>query len=131
MGWGCVLGLWGVVVTNSRAKGCRGELEAAALLRQYGFEARRGQQFSGSPDSPDIKHSIPGVHIEVKRVEHLSLYKAMEQAEGDAPEGSMPVVMHRRNRKPWVVVLKAEDFLRLVRPCCPGCDGGPGFGLGL
>ena len=36
---------------NSRRKGKVGEREFAALLREHGFDARRGQQFSGSPDS--------------------------------------------------------------------------------
>ena len=35
---------------NSRRKGKVGEREFAALLRENGFDARRGQQFSGSPD---------------------------------------------------------------------------------
>jgi hypothetical protein len=38
---------------DSKRKGKRGELEFAAVLRAEGFQARRGQQFSGSPDSPD------------------------------------------------------------------------------
>lgn len=32
---------------NSRNKGKRGEREFAALLREHGFDARRGQQFAG------------------------------------------------------------------------------------
>ena len=39
---------------NSRQKGARGERELAAVFTTAGFPARRGQQFSGSPDSPDI-----------------------------------------------------------------------------
>ena len=57
---------------NSRAKGARGEREFAAFMREHGYEAHRGQQFAGSADSPDVVHSIPGIHIEVKRVEALA-----------------------------------------------------------
>ena len=59
---------------NSRQKGAAGERELANWLKQYeGVEARRGQQFSGSPDSPDVVHSMEGLHIECKQVEALSL----------------------------------------------------------
>lgn len=99
---------------NSRTKGKNGELEVRDLIRAHGFDARRGQQFSGSPDSPDVVHSIPKVHVEVKRTEAFRLYHALEQAGRDACPGDMPTVWHRASRKPWVVVLLAEDFLALV-----------------
>lgn len=103
----------------SRDKGKRGELEVAALLRDYDFEAERGQQYRGGPDSPDVRHSIPGIHIEVKRTEKLALYEAMGQAEAELPPKSdkMPVVFHRRNGKPWAVIMRAEDFLALMASC--------------
>lgn len=53
---------------NSRAKGKRGELEAVKFLRSLGFTARRGQQFSGGPDSADVEvEELSNVYIEVKR----------------------------------------------------------------
>jgi hypothetical protein len=99
---------------NSRTKGKTGELEVRDLIKAYGFKARRGQQYSGGGTSPDVVHSIPGVHVEVKRVETFNLYKALAQAKADAAEGDMPTVWHRRSREEWVVVLPAKDFLRLV-----------------
>jgi len=99
---------------NSNQKGKRGEREAAGLLKQYGFEARRGQQFSGGGDSPDVVHNIPGVHIEVKRTETLSPYKAIKQAREDG-EDKTPVVLHRRNGKEWLAILPAHDLLELYR----------------
>jgi Holliday junction resolvase len=99
---------------NSRAKGIRGELEVAALLKEWGYEARRGQQYSGGGDSPDVVHNLPGFHIEVKRVEALNLYGALEQAKGDAKLSDAPVVFHKKNRKDWVVILGAEDFLQIL-----------------
>lgn len=95
-------------------KGKAGEREVAALLRAHGFQARRGQQFAGGNDSPDVIHSIPSVHLEVKRVEQFNLYAALDQAIADKPADHVPVVIHRKNKKPWVVVLIADDFLRLV-----------------
>lgn len=107
---------------NSREKGARGELEWAKELKDRGYEARRGQQFSGGGESPDVVHSIPGVHFEVKRTERFSLYAAVDQARRDAPKTSMPVVVHRCNddkrkascKGEWLVVLGADDFFRLL-----------------
>lgn len=100
---------------NSRAKGARGELEAAKLLKDHGFEARRGQQYAGGGDSPDVVHNMPGFHVEVKRVENFLLYKALEQASEDKKPEEDAIVLHKRNHKPWVVVMDAEAFLRMVR----------------
>ncbi len=100
---------------NSRAKGCRGERELAGVIRDYGWDARRGQQFSGSPDSPDIVHSIPGLHIECKRTKRLNLYDALSQAKGDKADDEIPVVCHRRDRCEWVAILPLEDFLKIMR----------------
>ena len=100
---------------NSRQKGARGERELAEFLRDLGFEARRGQQFSGGGDSPDVVHNIPGIHIECKRVETGNLYKWLAQAKCDALADKIPVVFHRRNDSDWVVVLDAKDFLGIMR----------------
>lgn len=95
---------------HSKRKGKVGEREAAELLRRFGFEARRGVQFQGGLDSPDVVHSIPNVHIEVKRCEALQIYAAVEQARADA-NGKMPVVLHRRNGQEWLAIMPAENFL--------------------
>lgn len=102
-------------MVNSNSKGKRGELEAAKLFKEFGFEARRGQQYSGGGDSPDIVHGMEGFHVEVKRTETLSIYKAMDQAIEDKKEEDTPLVLHRRSRKEWLVVIHAEDFLKLMR----------------
>jgi hypothetical protein len=39
---------------NSRTKGKRGEREFASLLREHGFDARRGQQFCGGEDNREF-----------------------------------------------------------------------------
>ncbi len=98
----------------SKDKGKRGELEVVALLHKYGFEARRGQQFRGGGDSPDVIHNMRGLSVEVKLRETLSLYPALEKAAEDSVTET-PVVFHRRNRKPWIVAMYAEDFLDLMK----------------
>jgi len=96
---------------NSRSKGCEGEREASKKISEVlGVPARRGQQFTGHPDAPDIVVDLPGLHFEVKRTEKLSLYKAMDKAVEDAGP-KVPIVMHRRSRSDWLVVLKADDMM--------------------
>ncbi len=98
---------------NSRQKGARGEREWRDQLREQGYQARRGQQFSGSPDSPDVISDLP-FHFEVKRVEKLNLQDAVDQATRDA--GGKPwVVAHRRNDHPWLVTMRADEWFKLVR----------------
>lgn len=59
---------------NSRDKGKRGEREFASLLREHGFDARRGQQFAGGADSPDVvSDALAWLHVEVKRVQNSIL----------------------------------------------------------
>lgn len=101
---------------NSRTKGKRGELEWRDWLRANGCpDARRGQQFSGSPDSPDVVGGWTGTHAEVKRVQALNLHAAVEQAVRDAGPGSVPYVASRKNGKPWLVTVQACDLLALAR----------------
>lgn len=82
-------------MTNSRRKGASGERELAKKLREYGYEARRGQQYCGSNGDADVV-GIPGIHIECKRVEALNIEKAMQQSISDSKDGEIPVVMHRK-----------------------------------
>lgn len=102
---------------NSRRKGAVGERELAKYLRDRGFAARRGQQFQGSPDSPDIAtqdEDLDRFHIECKRVEKGNLYDWLSQAIGDCG-ARIPLVVHRRNNSDWVVILRLNDFLDMIR----------------
>lgn len=97
---------------NSRDKGKRGELEIAHIMQGYGFDARRGQQFSGLQGDADVV-GVPYLHLEIKRVQALNLDKAMEQSIRDAKKGDdIPVVMHRKDRQDWRVTLLLEDFMK-------------------
>ena len=100
---------------KSRRKGKRGELEVAKILRELGVEARRGVQFQGGPDSPDVVAALEGVHLEVKRVEALRLYAALDQAEAEAPEGADAVVVHRKNGRPWVAIVRFGVLVELLK----------------
>ena len=99
----------------SKNKGKRGELELAAELRRlFGIAARRGVQYHGGEDSPDVITDLPGVHIEVKRTERLSLYPAMKQAVEDAGADKVPVLFHRQNREDWLAVIRLNDLPKLA-----------------
>ena len=99
---------------RSLTKGKRGEREAAAEIRRlFGTDASRGRQYCGGPDSPDIVTGIEDVHFEVKRAESLQLYAAIEQATRDAA-GKVPVVLHRRNCKPWLAIVPLDELPQLV-----------------
>lgn len=99
---------------NSKKKGKNGEIEIAHILKAHGYDARRTQQFCGANGDADVV-GLPGVHIEVKRTETLSLYPALEQATQDAREDEIPVVFHRRNHKRWVVIMELENFLNMYQ----------------
>lgn len=91
---------------NSNQKGKRVERAAAAYLRGLGFDARRGQQYSGGEDSPDVVcEALSSIHIEVKGDESLADHTALmdrywDQAKRDAG-GKTPVVLWKLSRRPW------------------------------
>ena len=95
---------------NSRDKGKRGELEAAHLLKEYGYDARRGQQYAGSNGDPDVV-GLPDIHLEIKRVEKLNIDDALSQSVRDAREDEVPVVMHRKNRTEWKITMLFSDWI--------------------
>ena len=98
---------------NSRDKGKRGELELAHWLTERGHPARRGQQFAGGTDSPDVFCPSLPLHFEAKRCERLRIHEAMAQAIRDAGD-QVPVVAHRRNRSDWLAILTLSDLLALI-----------------
>jgi hypothetical protein len=100
----------------SRNKGKRGEREAAAeLALVFACEARRGVQYQGGPDSPDVVLEGVGVHVECKRTESINVYKALAQATEDAAQGTVPIVWHRRNNEESVIITRVSDLVALAR----------------
>lgn len=102
---------------NSREKGKKGEREFASLCRDKGFsKVHRTQQYCGNTgDAADVV-GLPGVHAEVKRVENLNIYNAIEQAKRDSKKsGRVPVVFHRKNYREWLVTMTADDWFNLYR----------------
>lgn len=102
---------------NSRQKGCRGEREFRDFLNKNDFNSRRGQQYSGGNESPDVvcKELDGLIHFEVKRVERLNIHEAVEQAQKDCPQGKWRVVAHKKNRKDWLITMPADDWIDLIK----------------
>ncbi len=99
----------------SKRKGAAGELEAARKLNDVlGTAFHRGRQYHGGPESPDLAGDVPGLHVEVKRTEKLRLWEAVAQAREDAGTDQVPVVMHRANHKPWVLIVEVDQLIRLL-----------------
>ena len=104
---------------NSKRKGSAGERELAGILCAYGYDAHRNdQRFVSGLENPDV--ALSGVHIEVKRCEALRLYDAVEQAARDANGKAVPVVMHRKNHAPWLVIMPLDSWIELYREWASG-----------
>ena len=106
---------------NSKDKGKRGELELAHKLQDYGYDARRSQQYAGINNDADVV-GLPYIHCEVKRVEKLNLYDAMSQSIHDAKDNEKPAVFHRKNHCDWLVTMRLEDWIELYREWEAGKD---------
>lgn len=98
---------------NSKRKGKRGELELAKKLQEYGFNTRRGQQYSGLGGDDVV--GLEGIHIECKRVERLNIYDAMKQACKDAEADELPAVFWRKNKEQWLVTMALCDWIELYK----------------
>ena len=100
---------------NSRNKGARFERTLASKLRDYGYDCRRGQQYSGANGDADVV-GLPGIHIEAKAVERMSLYDWMAQAKRDAAgSGKIPAVFHKKNNAEILVTLEFDSFMEIYR----------------
>jgi Holliday junction resolvase len=109
-------------VINSRQKGKRGERMWRDELRAQGFTARRGQQYAGGIESPDVVcEELKNLHMECKFVQNLNLDKACEQAEKDS-RGKRYIVAHKKNNKPWRVTMSSDTFFALLRDGMEGIN---------
>ena len=101
---------------SSKNKGKRGEQEAVRLFRDNGFEVHRTVQYNGrSPAGAADLDGIPGLHIEVKRVERLNIQDAVDQTTRDHKPGTLRAVFHRKNNCDWLVTMPAEDWFKVFR----------------
>ena len=105
------------MAVNSCAKGKRIERAARDFLNRYeGVHARRGQQFAGGNDSPDlVVDGTPGLHWEVKSKKKLKIgtavwRKAIKQSISDAPDGDSPLLLWRHFNSPFWLITECETL---------------------
>lgn len=100
----------------SREKGKRFERKLASIFREYGYDARRTAQYCGNTGDASDVVGLPGIHIEAKHVEKMSLYDWMAQAKRDAEgSGKLPAVFHKKNNADILVTMKLDDFMEIYR----------------
>jgi hypothetical protein len=103
------------VSRTERAKGARGELEIAHILRAAGWpNAKRTSDGRAQTQRGDIADGPAGVHLEVRRRETLALWAWLAQAEREAREGDVPVVVFRRSHSRWYAAVPLDDLLDLL-----------------
>lgn len=103
-------------MTNSIEKGRRAERDAAKLIGStLGplSSARRGRQYKGTEDSPDIADALPGFNVEVKWREKVRLFAWWNKHLGECG-GERPALMLTKNREPWLFVIRPEDIPHLA-----------------
>jgi hypothetical protein len=97
-------------------KGKVNERKWASICTNEGYPARRGQQFRGGEDSPDvICESLPIFHFEVKAGKRPHLWNAVDQALRDRKTGQLAIAALHRDFCPWMVGMLGDDFFRMVR----------------
>lgn len=102
------------MAVNSKQKGARFERLLASKFREYGYEARRGQQYCGANGDADVV-GLPYIHIEAKHQERMSLYDWMNQAKRDARPGEYPVVFHKKNNVDILVTMTFTDWMEMYK----------------
>lgn len=94
----------------NREKGKRGERAFAKLLQSYGWQsARRGVQFQGGPDSPDVVCAEFPFHVEVKNVNRFRLGPFTQQAAKDSGDARY-VVAVKLPQKPWLIIIPQQHM---------------------
>jgi len=101
---------------NAREKGKRGEREWSKTLNSLlpGSNARRGRQYKGTAESPDVISDLP-IHWEVKRRQSFNVHRAVSACRDECSVNRWPAVAHRKDNERWLVSMDAEDFARILK----------------
>ena len=98
----------------SREKGKRFERDIANFFKGHGITARRTAQFCGKTGQAGDVKGVPDIHVECKAVEKLNLEEAYQQSVRDAEaagKNEIPVVVHKKSRKPAMITLALSDWI--------------------
>jgi hypothetical protein len=100
-------------VTKSLKKGKTFELWVSKWLKStFNCEARRGQQYSGTETTHDIKTDLP-LAIECKRTESINCYRFLNQAKEEAHANEIPVVIHKKNHHEPIIILELSNLAKI------------------
>lgn len=111
------------MAVNSKQKGARFERTLASKFREYGYQARRTAQYCGNTGDASDVVGLPGLHIEAKHQERMSLYDWMAQAKRDSEgTGRLPAVFHKKNNCEILVTMEFDSFMNLYREWEAGFD---------
>ncbi len=108
---------------SAREKGKRGERWVANYLKCRGFDARRGIQYKGGLNSPDVICDELPFNIEVKFVEKLNMEDAFAQSVGDAGNVKIPIVINKKRRVEAKVTIRFSDFVDILQIAHGKIDG--------
>jgi len=107
----------------ARDKGKRGERWVANYLKERGFDARRGIQFKGGLNSPDVICDDLPFNLEVKFVEKLNIEDAFAQSKRDAGNLKIPLVINKRSHLDAKVTIRLSDFVDILQIAHNRVDG--------
>ena len=99
---------------KEKEKGARGEKMLRDELRRFGFgEVTRGFTWQGTSDLV----GLPGIHVECKFCEKLTVRQALLQAIEEAKKrlDGLPTVFWKMSRRPWVVIMLLDDWMEIYR----------------
>ena len=111
---------------SGKNKGQRLQKDVVNRLRgHYGFDLYENSDFEGDIQanpmgnsgidiklSPLAQKDIP-YDIECKNTEKLNVWAAIEQAEANAKEGRIPLVIFKRNRSKTYAIIELDDLLEV------------------
>ena len=99
----------------SRSKGSAAEREIAAIISERtGHDCKRTPLSGAISWLPGDVTGLPGWLIEVKRQEKMRIPEWLKQTEVACPPDMRPLLVYRRSREPWRVIIQLDDFLNLI-----------------
>jgi hypothetical protein len=107
-------------MTNSRQKGKRLERLAVAALKLLGFNAERTQQYQGRGSNGDVRVYGTHLHVEVKGRATITAARWMDQAVSDSMPHTIPLVVMREDRGPWLAMCRLHDLPQLAEQHAAG-----------
>lgn len=106
------------MAVNSKQKGARFERKLASRFRDYGYNTRRTAQYCGNTGDASDVVGLPGIHIEAKHQERMSLYEWIAQAKRDSAAGGknlLPIVFHKKNNAEILVSMEFDVFMEIYK----------------